>query len=179
MDKNLAAFLDPAAYTIAVNFQKTDGSFAGKDYHYVTNIPNLKVGDWVVVNTNVGGSTIPLNVPVDMQDVEDVLKLPADYLVLYGMLNVVRVTEVHTEVAIQPASDKEYRWVIAKVELEQFVATAQRNKQITALATAAYTRNLRRSFADRIMGDMSLEDRAQLQNLLGNSSTVKDSSNES
>ena len=184
MDKNLAAFLDQSAYTIEVQYQREDGK-ASRPYKFVTNIPGIKKGDFVVVNSRVTQDATPLH-DTRMQTFtaggtltealeDDVFS----GVVMYGTVDVVRVVRVNKEVAIEPNDPKEYSWVIQKVNFDNFVATVNRNKQITSTAQAAYKRNLRRSFAERILGDMSQEEQDKLSKLLAPPSVPAHESGES
>jgi hypothetical protein len=172
MDKNIAAFLDDKAYTIAVTFQPSNDApyqnGAQKEYTYVTNIPGIKVGDWVVVPTSVGSQNIVL--PTEMATIEEVLSAPATSIKTHvhrGQLQVVRVTGVDTTVEIAPNDSKLYAWVVSKVDLLAYSQLMDRNTQITAATTKAYRRSMQRSFADRILGDMDQADKDGLMKLLG------------
>jgi hypothetical protein len=170
MDKNIAAFLDAKAYTISVVFQHdSDVVLSGqKEYTYVTNIPGIKVGDWVIVPTSVGTQNIML--PTDLADIDDVLGSVATSMkthVLRGRLNAVRVTHVDTTVDLAPNDTKAYGWVIAKIDLLAYSQLMDRNSQITAATTAAYRKSMQRSFAERILGDMDQADKDGLMKLLG------------
>lgn len=171
MDKNIAAFLDDKAYTISVVFQREadapEREFR-KEYSYVTNIPGICVGDWVVVPTAVGSQSIAL--PTDLATVDDVLNTGIGSLKAHvhrGQLQVVRVTNVDTTVEIAPNDSKLYSWVIGKVDLLAYAKLMDRNTQITAATTKAYRKSMQRSFAERILGDMDSADKDGLMKLLG------------
>ncbi len=172
MDKNIAAFLDDKAYTISVVFQRdVDPGYPAKEakeYSYVTNIPGIKVGDWVVVPTSVGSQNIVL--PTDLATVDDILGSVATSIkshVHRGQLQVVRVTGVDTTVEIAPNDSKLYAWVVSKVDLLAYSQLMDRNTQITAATTKAYRKSMQRSFAERILGDMDQADKDGLMKLLG------------
>lgn len=172
MDKNIAAFLDDKAYTLAVRFQREDPGSEGvirKEYHYVTNIPGIQVGDWIVVPTSVGSQRIIL--PTELASIDDVLaSSPAESMkshVHTGQLAVVRVSEVHTTCEIAPNDNKQYKWVVGRVDLTGYAKLMARNDQITAATTKAYRKSMQRSFADRILGDMDQADKDGLMKLLG------------
>jgi hypothetical protein len=169
MDKNIAAFLDTHAYTISVTFQRDiESGTAQKEYIYVTNIPGIKVGDWIVVPTGVGNQNIVL--PTDLASVEDVMNARATSMKTHvhrGKLEVVRVDRVDNTVDLAPNSGTETRWVIAKVDLLAYSQLMDRNGQITAATTRAYRKSMQRSFAERILGDMDQADKDGLMKLLG------------
>jgi len=173
MDKNLAAFLDQSAYTVEVEYTKQDGSTNGKSYKFVTNIPGIRKGDFVVVNSRIdtGISYQILDTRMSVITVGGSLEgaLEEDVfsgIVIHGSLDVVRVVRANKDVAIEPNDPKEYSWIIQKVDFDSFVQTINRNKQIVNTAQSAYKRNLRRSFAERILGDMSQEEQDALNKLL-------------
>ena len=170
MDKNIAAFLDTKAYTISVVFQRdSDGGLQGqKEYTYVTNIPGINAGDWVIVPTSVGSQSIML--PTDLADIDDVLGSVATSMKAHvhrGQLQVVRVTHVDSTVDLAPNDTKACSWVVGKIDLLAYAQLMDRNTQITAATTAAYRKSMQRSFADRILGDMDQADKDGLMKLLG------------
>jgi hypothetical protein len=172
MDKNIAAFLDTKAYTLAVTFQPSNDApyhkGAQKEYTYVTNIPGIKVGDWVVVPTSVGTQSIML--PTDLVDIDDVLGSVATINHIHvhrGKLEVVRVSHVDATVDLAPNDTKAYGWVVSKIDLLAYSQLMDRNSQITAATTAAYRKSMQRSFAERILGDMDQADKDGLMKLLG------------
>ena len=153
MEKNIAAFLDDSAYSVHVQFGGT-----GHEYTYVTNIVGLEVGDAVVVP--VIGQTRTARLKFDsMNDAkEGVDKYDA---------KVATVSRVDPEVNLPTDSDLEYKWVIAKIDFNPWLATMERNNQIVDAVTDAYKRNLRRSFSERILGEMQDGPKQQLLSLLG------------
>jgi hypothetical protein len=74
----------------------------------------------------------------------------------------VRVDE---DVDIEPNSAITYKWVVAVVDLEQYVKTMERNKTITDAVAVAYKDNLRRSFAQQILSVMPEDKRLALEQL--------------
>ena len=173
MDKNIAAFLDQSAYTILVQFQAEQGA-RGSNYKYVTNLPGLAVGDWLVVPVTSNRQQVPLRSPVSakMQTVDDVMDMVTyaedeDAPVHAGTFECVRVVAIHDTVDIEPNAPKEYKWVVCKLDLEAYGALFVRNKKIASATTAAYRKSMQRSFADRILGDMDAEAKDNLLKLLG------------
>lgn len=170
MDKNIAAFLDTSAYTIQVVFQKdsdTPYSSTAKEYTYVTNIPGIKIGDWVVVPTAVGSQNIVL--PSELGTIDEVLAQPATSMKAHvhrGQLQVVRVVGVDSTVELAPNDSKTYGWVVNEVDLLGYAKLQDRNTQIIAATTKAYRKSMQRSFADRILGDMDQSDKDGLMKLL-------------
>jgi hypothetical protein len=158
MDKNIAAFLDESAYTVLVQFQGTKT----KEYTYVTNMAGLKAGDLVVV-------------PIRVSDIHSRLLISGDALLsdhqpeLDFQTKVGRVTKVDDEVEIEPNSDIEYSWVIDKVDLDNYIATLERNKKLMSVTANAYKKRMRKSFATQILGEMGDDEKAQVAQLLNRS----------
>lgn len=153
MEKNIAAFLDDSAYSVHVKIGGT-----GHEYTYVTNIVGLEVGDAVVVP--VIGQTRAARLKFD--SINDTKEGVDKY-----DSKVATVSRVDPEVNVPTDSDLEYRWVIAKVDFNPWLATMERNNQIVDAVTDAYKRNLRRSFSERILGEMQDGPKNQLLALLG------------
>lgn len=153
MEKNIAAFLDDSAYSVHVQI-----GGMGQEYTYVTNIVGLEVGDAVVVP--VIGQTRAARLKFDsMNDTKEAVdKYDA---------KVATVSRVDPEVNVPTDSDMEYKWVIAKIDFNPWLATMERNNQIVDAVTDAYKRNLRRSFSERILGEMQDGPKNQLLALLG------------
>lgn len=152
MGKNIAAFLDDTAYSLSVRFGNT-----GYVYTYVTNIPGIEVGDAIVVPVTNAIRKERAKFDSINEDNEGRDKFDA---------KVTTVVEVHSEVNIPTDSDLEYRWVICKLDFGYYTQLMERNNKITAAVDDAC--NLRRSFADRILGDMLDGPKQELLGLLGN-----------
>ena len=146
MDKNLVAFLDPSAYTIEVKFARS-----GKNYIYVANASHGTIvpGTLVVVPVGTVDTTSQL---FDLSDMVDDERLPAVFTA--PEFKVVEVTDVHDTVSISPDSDTEYNWIIGALDLSPWCALMQRNEQLQSMAEDAYKRNLRKSFAERVLGEL-------------------------
>ena len=153
MEKNIAAFLDDSAYSVRV---RIDGT--GHEYTYVTNIVGLEVGDAVVVP--VIGQTRTARLKFDSINTTNLGVDKYD-------AKVATVSQVDPEVNVPTDSDLEYKWVIAKIDFNPWLATMERNNQIVDAVTDAYKHNLRRSFSERILGEMQDGPKNQLLALLG------------
>lgn len=153
MEKNIAAFLDDSAYSVHVQFGGT-----GHEYTYVTNIVGLEVGDAVVVP--VIGQTRAARLKFD--SINGTKEVADKY-----DAKVATVLRVDPEVNLPTDSDMEYKWVIAKIDFDPWLRTMERNNQIVDAVTDTYKRNLRRSFSERILGEMQDGPKNQLLALLG------------
>ena len=85
MDKNLVAFLDEQAYTIDVQFTAT-----GKLYKYVTNLPAIELGSFVI---------IPFGVDPDPDPDPALVPSPT---ISSSSIKVAQVVGVHDGVKIEP-----------------------------------------------------------------------------
>ena len=163
MDKNLVAFLDEQAYTIDVQFTPT-----GKLYKYVTNIPAIELGTFVIIpvgeielasilssrNTRRTLASAHKEV-LDAFGVEvDPTLVPYPLPVSSNSVKIAQVVGVHDGVKIEPNESIQYKWVIAKVDFTYFSELCKRNSELQRLTEDAYKRNLRKSFAERIMGEL-------------------------
>ena len=127
MDKNLAAFLREDAYTVKVKFQKdSQDQYHDNEYTYVTNIPGIAFGDFVVV-------------PYKSRNSNAV------------RLSVAIVSEVHNDVDIEPNSDIQYAWVTSRIDMQASIKLAEENETITKQLAKAYRTNARRSFAQSVL----------------------------
>lgn len=168
MDKNIAAFLDTTAYTISVVFSPKLGV---RSYTYICNIPNVKPGDWVVVDApdfeesdSLAFKGPPSKKPAMQPDeLLAFMNAPATFR---GVPKLVLVARVDDNVAIEPDSDKEYGWVVSALDMTAYRETVARNKQINGLVADAYKAAMRKSFAERILGDMPEDSKATLLALL-------------
>lgn len=143
-------------------------------YTYVTNLKDLQVGNFVVVPTAVRAKAeaesvranitrASLNTQVSQRLLDD-----AEYLVKSQQrLSLALVVQIDDVVDIQPDSDVVYKWVVAKVDLEPYGKLLTRNKEIEDAVADAYKANLRKSFAERILGDLPAEQRNRLLALTG------------
>lgn len=66
----------------------------------------------------------------------------------------VRVVEVHDRVRIEPGSDIMYKWVAGRVDPDYYMQLMARNQQIVDAYADAYTKNMRRSFATQVLGEL-------------------------
>lgn len=101
--------------------------------------------------------------------VTDLLLVPGDVVVVEanGSLKLVVVRTVDDDVKIEPNSDITYKWVLAKVDLSGYAATAKRNAEIEQVVSEAYRHNLRRSFASQILAGIDDANRDRVAALIG------------
>jgi hypothetical protein len=160
MDKNLVAFLDPTAYTIEVKFARS-----GKHYMYVANASHgaLDAGDLVIVPVGA------VDTASHMRDLSAMVHgaLEQDPRAFMAPeFKVVEVVAVHDTVSISPDSDTEYKWIVGRMDLRPWYALMQRNEQLRTMAEDAYKRNLRKAFAERVLGELDSTTAGKMQALL-------------
>ena len=162
MDKNLVAFLDEQAYTIDVQFTAT-----GKLYKYVTNLPAIELGSFVIIpggDVELAALAAADNtrraLAIAHNEVLDAFGVDVDPTLVpsppfsSSSIKVAQVVGVHDGVKIEPSETIQYKWVIAKVDFTYFTDLCKRNYELQKLTEDAYKRNLRKSFAERIMGEL-------------------------
>lgn len=93
-----------------------------------------------------------------------------DYVVIdtESQIKIAMVVAVDDEAKIEPGSDIEYKWVIAVVDMAAYEANQKRNADIQAEAATIIRGNLRRSFAQQVLGAASDGQREKLLVLTGN-----------
>lgn len=142
MDRNLAAFLREDAYTVKVKFQKdSQDAYHDNEYTYVTNIPGIAEGDFVVVPYKSRNSNAT-------------------------RLSVAIVSEIHNDVEIEPNSDIQYAWVTGRIDMQASIKLAEENETITKQLAKAYRTNARRSFAQSVLESADAETKLLIGNML-------------
>lgn len=85
-----------------------------------------------------------------------------------SQIRIAQVMVVDNEAKIEPGSDAEYKWVIDTVDMAAYEANQKRNSDIQAEAATIIRGNLRRSFAQQVLGAASDGQREKLLVLTGN-----------
>lgn len=140
MDKNIAAFLRDDAYSVRVVFQTNNGGVQA-NFGYVTNIKGLEVGDFVVV-------------PYKPQNAAE-------------RFSIAQIVEVCADLAIEPNSEIQYKWVIQKLDLTSYDALMQANSELQDTLNKAYRSNMKRNFAQNVLLGLDLEAQDAIKTLLG------------
>lgn len=191
-EKNIAAFLDKTAYTVTVVYQFSNSTGQGSKrlsaiddaddgpagYDYITNIPGIQPGDFVVVPTTPerGYQDVKrIAVPTELQELISATDADSAVIDMAGQtyefadrLSVARVLRVHKDVTAEPNSDIKYKWVISRVDLLHYAKTMLRNAKLEATIQEAYKKSMRRSFADRILAELGADEQGEIKKLLGN-----------
>ena len=158
LDKNIAALLNENAFTVAVQFQHSLGK-EFSEYSYVTDLPrnSLALGDMVLVPTKIRSGT-----KYDTDKVDSTMLLEPGV-----RMSIAIITRIDEEVVIEPDDNTEYNWVITKVDVSNYAATKKRNAEIIGLVQEAYTKNLRRTFAQQILGGLAGDTADRVRLLIG------------
>lgn len=82
---------------------------------------------------------------------------------IFGLV-VAEVTEVDEGLKIDPGTNVKVAWVLSKVDMAAVKLVEEENAQIEDTFAQAYQQSLRRSFRDRILGDLTPEALALLPN---------------
>lgn len=168
LDKNIAALLNEKAYTVGVQFQHSLGR-EFSEYTYVTDLPLMRDDGHGISEGEIALGRMAL-VPTKIRPGSkyDVDKNDSTMLLEAGVrMSVAVITRIDSEVVIQPDDDIEYSWVISTIDTDNYWNTKTRNAEIVALVQDAYTKNLRRSFAQQVLGSLSDETSARINLLLG------------
>lgn len=145
--KNLAALLDETTIIVQVAFTDTDA----RRYTYYCNIPNVSVGDMLVV---------PVRLTEKYQD----QRVTADNWDYLSQPKLAVVKSIEKDIA--PEFQQEYAWAIQKVDFSAYIALMDRNDEIESTVAMSYKQNLRRSFAATFLAGLSDESKNSLASLL-------------
>lgn len=83
-----------------------------------------------------------------------------------GQIKIAEVKHVDDEVKIDPNASIEYAWVISVVDMDAHEANMERNRKIKDQVAEAYRANMRRSFAEQVLGGLSKTKRLEVAKLL-------------
>lgn len=117
-ENNAAAILRDDTCTISVQFVEGE-----KLYTYVSTIPDLKEGDYVVV-------------PVNTED----------------KFSMAKVVSIDDDVNIEPSSSQRYKFVVDKVNIERYKTLLEENRQIEKALAENYRNNARQAFKSAMLG---------------------------
>lgn len=158
MDKNIAALLREDTKTVHVSFD--------------LNIAEFEEFDEDVLPAVVRPAGSPIKKPAHYSNSPRlytyVTHLPVakgDTVVVEasGQTKLATVIRVDAQAEIEPNSSTAYKWVIDKVDLTAYSENQERNAEIERTVGQAYRANLRRSFAQTVIG--AIEDGAQRDTL--------------
>lgn len=141
MDKNIAAILREDARTIEVRY--TTGRMYGNK------------------SEDANATFIYVTDIADLKE-GDLVVVPCQ-----KHFSVAEVVEMHDDLRIQPNDEIEYRWVVQKVDAARYYKTLEQNRELQGVVGKAYQQNIRRSFAQSVLANLSDSDKAAVAGLLG------------
>jgi hypothetical protein len=157
MDKNIAALLREDTKTVHVSFESGLADFDDLDDIVVTSKP---AGAKAVRPTPGHLRLYTYVTHLDVKRGDTVVVEAAGEIKL---ANVIRVDE---QAEIEPNSSVAYKWVIDKVDMVAYDENQQRNAEIERTVGEAYRQNLRRTFAQAVLGTLEDGKRDDLAKLL-------------
>jgi hypothetical protein len=147
MDKNIAAIIRENTFTIEVLFYR--------DSKYYDNDVREK-------GLDILGDKAYTYVTMDKT-----IKLDDHVVVLVaGVPKVVKVVGIHDDLMIRPNEQKEFRWVVCKVDMDAYSLLMKENDEITRLITKSYRKNTRGQLQALMLADAGEEERAKLLAIL-------------
>lgn len=155
MERNIAALMRQDCRTVKVIFDQTAAEF----------------DDFEAPPAQLRGTTQRPKAP-DAKSYTYVTDLPlavGDTVVVEarGLLTLAFVRQVDDDVKIEPSSDTQYKWVVARVDLAPYAATVEKNAELERVVAEAYRANLRRSFANQVLSVVDDVSRERITKLLG------------
>lgn len=156
MDKNVAALLRNDTKTVGVRF------FLQKDQEAYANSQHSK---------GLSLGTIPEDElsPKTYTYVTNENFEPGDLAMVFvsQIPWIVRVTEVHATVQIEPNSAMQYKWIAAKIDMTSHLLNMSKNAEIEDVIAKSYKRNLKSQFKSLMLADVAPEDQQLLLAALG------------
>jgi len=159
MDKNIAALLREDTKTVHVSFELALADFedltdpeiikkpaGAKPAPSTSRVPGVRLYTYVTHLDVKRGDTVVVQAT--------------------GEIKLAYVISVDDQAEIEPNSSTAYKWVIDKVDMAAYDANQQRNAEIERTVGEAYRQNLRRSFAQTVLGAVDDDKRDSLTKLL-------------
>lgn len=147
MDKNIAAFIRDNAKTIGVRFFRD----------YKENEANK------TINLDLGSQSLRIS------DKEYTYVTELDFniedmavVVVAEIPKVVIVTRVDEALEISPNDDTQYKWVVCKVDMEQYKQTMRDNLEITKTLAKSYQKNMKNSFRQVLLSNLAEDEQAKI-----------------
>lgn len=131
MDKNIAALLKEDTYTVAVTFDANDTGPDGGPSQRKNTRPYTFVCD-------IKGLQVNDTVIVDT----------------VNGFKVGTVIKLDDDLRIEPNSEIKYRWVVQKIEIDEFQQKQAKLEELELLLAQSYQANLRRSFAQSVLANL-------------------------
>lgn len=152
MEKNIAAFLRTNTRTILVRFFKDS-------YQDMKELKTL-LGQDGIASPKFSERAYLYVTDMDLQ--------VGDFVVVEALTipKVAVVVAVHDDVQIEPEACIEYKWVVAKIDIEAHKKNTQRNEEIKTQAHRAYRKGLSDRFRELVLNSCTPIERKKLKALL-------------
>lgn len=158
MDKNIAAFIRDNAKTIGVRFFRDyRENEANKTISLDLGSQSLRISDkeytYVTeLDFNIGDMAI---------------------VVVAEVPKVVIVTRVDEALEISHNDDTQYKWVVCKVDMEQYKQTMGDNMEITKTLAKSYQKSMKNSFRQVLLSNLAEDEQAKILAITSPSTIVK------
>lgn len=167
MEKNIAALMRQDARTVHVSYNvDIDEENQPKYVQKATSSPAMDLKAYGDQFQRPPSKSVPFRQKTYTY-VTDLPLKDGDLVIVdaAGAMKLATVAHIDDVVDIEPNSNIAYKWVVAKVDLTHYEQCMAKNKLITDAVADAYKSNLRRSFAQQILGGMPEEQRLALEKL--------------
>lgn len=156
MDKNIAALLNEEAFTIKVRF--VDPSFTQEDQQRKP------------ASLNLGMTSADAMLQGRLSQREytyvatDRFIVVGDFVVVptRDLFHVAYVSSVDEDLDIEPNETVEYKWVVSKLDLEDYKSRMEKVRDIKKTLSVAYKQNTRKQFASLLISSLDEETRVRL-----------------
>ena len=157
MDKNVAALLRNDTKTVEVRFYRDrDAPQFDQECHASLNL-GRQVGDEQGLGTK--SYTYITNLSFEVGELAVVF--------VVGIPKVVKVVAAHASCQIEPNENIKYKWITARVDLDEAVENERKNSEIEAVISKSYKQNLKSQFKSLLLADVAPEDQQLLISALG------------
>jgi hypothetical protein len=157
MDKNVAALLRNDTKTVAVRFYNDrDERSYSREQKISLNL-GMQIGDEQELGNK--SYTYVTNLSFEVGELAVVF--------VSGIPKVVKVVEVHPSCQIEPNENIKYKWITARVDLDEAVENERKNTEIETVIAKSYKRNLKSQFKSLLLADVTPEDQQVLLSCLG------------
>lgn len=150
MDKNIVALVREDAKTVKVKFfpESWERNAKVTDFDMIRELASAQVKEYIYLTT------------FDL--------VPGDLAVVYvGMRpTVVEVQSVDADVNIEPNDEKQYKWIVAKVDETAYQKLMEQNEELEDILRKEYQARTRRQFREVFLAGASPESVAKLTEVL-------------
>jgi hypothetical protein len=156
MDKNIIAFIRDDVSSIGVRFFK---DFKNEDYTSAKR-PVTLLGEDKYFNLSDKEYTY-------VTHLQDLKVGDLVVVVVAETPKVVIVTSVHEELAIEPNESTQYKWVVAKIDMDSYRKEMNKNQELAKLLADSYRMNMKNQFRNAILGSIDSDAQLRIASILG------------